>query len=71
MVIFVCFHCFRSDVLGQILPVVGQAWAQSGVVCHDKHLVSPNNVYTFPSRQVLRIQRIINLGMSCCCTNIF
>ncbi|XP_020610530.1 phosphatidate phosphatase PAH1-like, partial [Orbicella faveolata] len=31
MVIFVCFHCFRSDVLGQILPVVGQAWAQSGV----------------------------------------
>ena len=28
-----CF--FRSDVLGQILPVVGQAWAQSGVVCVD------------------------------------
>ena len=23
----------RSDVLGHILPVVGQAWAQSGVVC--------------------------------------
>ena len=26
------FFFFRSDVLGQILPVVGQAWAQSGVV---------------------------------------
>ena len=39
-------------MLGQILPVVGQAWAQSGVVC----LVSPYNMYTFSIRQVMRIQ---------------
>ena len=29
---FLFLSC-RSDVLGQILPVVGANWAQSGVVC--------------------------------------
>jgi hypothetical protein len=25
------FHFFRSDVLGQVMPLVGRDWSQSGV----------------------------------------